>query len=634
MKKKNIAVLLAAVMTMTAVSAGGQVVFAEEFVSEEEAAGFTDEEIPVDSEADTSGTFADEETVEMADTDISEEQVGEVGSGESYRSSDFEFEKNDDGTLTIVKYLGNDENLVIPESYEGMKITSIGDFSVFYNKNLKSVSMPYIEKVGYYSFGENKELTSVYMPKVKLISMEAFTECSSLTEVDMPEVESIGVRAFCGCTSLASVSCPNLKVLKLSAFDGCKSLTEFKDTQKLESISKMVFVSSGVTSVKLYGNVEIGEGFACRKNGEEWVADPAFTIYGEKGTTVEAYAKKYGVRFLPINSAGEGQSCEHEWGEIIEKHPTCTETGLSYTGCVLCHEKNGTETVIPAKGHDLEEVENKVEATCEKDGYTGDGECSRCGEEIKGTIIPAKGHQTELKNQKEASCTEDGYTGDKVCSVCGKTVEKGSVIPAAGHKYGEYKVTKAATIFEAGTETRECTVCKTQESREIPKLSSSITLSVKTLPLQVKKSVSATSLVTGMAAGDSIASLKTNNAKVAAVNNSNFKITGKKAGKATITITLKSGASANLTVTVKKGKVAATKITGIQKSITLKKGKKLTLKPVLSPITCTEKVTYSSSNKKVATVSVKGVIKASKKGKATIKVKAGKKTVTCKVTVK
>ena len=136
------------------------------------------------------------------------------------------------------------------------------------------------------------------------------------------------------------------------------------------------------------------------------------------------------------------------------------------------------------------------------------------------------------------------------------------------------------------------------------------------------------------ASGDSIASLKTSNAKVAAVNNSTFKITAKKAGKATITVTLKSGASANITVNVKKGKVAATKITGIKKTVTLKKGKKLTLKPVLSPITCTVKVTYTSSNKKVATVSAKGVVKALKKGKATIKVKAGKKTVTCKVTVK
>ena len=43
---------------------------------------------------------------------------------------------------------------------------------------------------------------------------------------------------------------------------------------------------------------------------------------------------------------------------------------------------------------------------------------------------------------------------------------------------------------------------------------------------------------------------------------------------------------------------------------------------------------YSSSNKKVVSVSSKGVIKAKKKGKATITVKSGKKTYKIKVTVK
>lgn len=58
------------------------------------------------------------------------------------------------------------------------------------------------------------------------------------------------------------------------------------------------------------------------------------------------------------------------------------------------------------------------------------------------------------------------------------------------------------------------------------------------------------------------------------------------------------------------------------------------LKPVILPLTSTEKITYKSSNKKVATVSAKGVIAAKKKGTATITVKSGKKSVKCKVTVK
>ena len=53
-----------------------------------------------------------------------------------------------------------------------------------------------------------------------------------------------------------------------------------------------------------------------------------------------------------------------------------------------------------------------------------------------------------------------------------------------------------------------------------------------------------------------------------------------------------------------------------------------------NPITTPDKVTFKSSKKSVATVTNKGVIKAKKKGKATIIVKSGKKTVKVQITVK
>lgn len=68
-----------------------------------------------------------------------------------------------------------------------------------------------------------------------------------------------------------------------------------------------------------------------------------------------------------------------------------------------------------------------------------------------------------------------------------------------------------------------------------------------------------------------------------------------------------------INVTVQKTAVKTTKITGIASKATLKKGKKLTLKPVIRPITSLQKVTYTTSNKKVATVTAKGVITAKKK---------------------
>ena len=85
-----------------------------------------------------------------------------------------------------------------------------------------------------------------------------------------------------------------------------------------------------------------------------------------------------------------------------------------------------------------------------------------------------------------------------------------------------------------------------------------------------------------------------------------------------VIITLASGKKQVISVTVQKTTVRTTKITGLKSSVTVARNKKLTLKPVISPITSQEKVTYSSSNKKIATVSSSGVITGKKKGTAYI----------------
>lgn len=66
-------------------------------------------------------------------------------------------------------------------------------------------------------------------------------------------------------------------------------------------------------------------------------------------------------------------------------------------------------------------------------------------------------------------------------------------------------------------------------------------------------------------------------------------------------------------------------------TLSVKKGKTTTIKATAMPA---GKITYTSSNKKVATVTSKGVVKGIKKGKATITVKANGKTIKVKVTVK
>ena len=117
---------------------------------------------------------------------------------------------------------------------------------------------------------------------------------------------------------------------------------------------------------------------------------------------------------------------------------------------------------------------------------------------------------------------------------------------------------------------------------------------------------------------------KSSNKKVATVNSKGV-ITGKKAGKAVITVKV-GKYTKKLTVKVKKPSFKL-----VKSSVKLKKGKKTTIRVQAAPVS---KVTYKTSNKKVATVNSKGVVTAKKKGTAKITVKCNGITRTFKVTVK
>ena len=134
--------------------------------------------------------------------------------------------------------------------------------------------------------------------------------------------------------------------------------------------------------------------------------------------------------------------------------------------------------------------------------------------------------------------------------------------------------------------------------------------------------------------GGKIKSVRTTNKKIVKVDRKG-KITGKKAGKATVTITYTNGSRRIFQVKVQKGIVKTTAVSVNKRNIILaKKGKSFQLKVTLTPVTSQQKVTYKSSNSKVAAVNSKGKIVAKKKGTATITVKSGNKKIICKVKVK
>lgn len=241
---------------------------------------------------------------------------------------------------------------------------------------------------------------------------------------------------------------------------------------------------------------------------------------------------------------------------------------------------------------------------------------------------------------KKATCTAAGSKVEN-CASCDAT--RTVTIPAKGHTVVK-DVAVAPTVFADGkTEGSHCSVCGTvlEKQNTIAKVPGTIYLTASSLKMKTGQSTTAFK-ATGFSEGDYVTAVTSNKPRTVKVTNVNkngtFKLTaGKKKGSAVVTVTLASKKTASFKVTVQKAAVKTTKITTTTKSLTLAKGatyKKLASSIAVTPVTSKEKVTYSSSNKKVATVSSKGVIKAKKAGTAKSTVKSGSKkvVVTVKVT--
>lgn len=431
----------------------------------------------------------------------------------------------------------------------------------------------------------------------------------------------------------------------------------------------------------------------CTENGEKtyhctdegcdktWIETiPATGHSWDSGKVTEAATcKKEGTKTYTCKNCGETKTesipkTEHQWDNgKVTKEATCKEEGSKIYTCSICGDTK-TEA-IPKKGHTWDEGKVSKKATCTEDGlkvYT----CKPCGE-TKEEVLKATGHQhTELRNEKNATCTEEGYSGDIYCTDCGELIKKGSAtekanhnwqltkeekatcekdgsktytcadcketkaetIPATGHKFGDWQTVTTQSVFTGGVQKRICNVCGKEETRNVSnQLKATIKTNASSLKLK-RKQATKKFVVSGLAAGDSVKSWTSSNQKIVKVFGSrNGACTikaGSKTGKAKITITLASRLKKTINVTVQKNAVACTSIKNVPKKLTLNRKKSYQLKPVISPITCTSKAKYKTSNKKIVKVTSRGKITAVKKGKAKITVMVGKKKFVCTVTIK
>ena len=163
-----------------------------------------------------------------------------------------------------------------------------------------------------------------------------------------------------------------------------------------------------------------------------------------------------------------------------------------------------------------------------------------------------------------------------------------------------------------------------------------VSLNKTTLTLNIGASETLAATVSPKDAANKKVSWKSDKPEIAAVD-ANGKVTGVKAGEATITVTTEDGGkTASCKVTVKDAVVAVTGVTLNKSDLSLETGASETLTATVAPADATnKKVTWKSSDAAVATVDANGKVTGVKAGEATITVTTedGGKTASCRVTV-
>ncbi len=140
----------------------------------------------------------------------------------------YEYDKGTDSYIVTGIGSCNDNEIVIPGTYDNKPVISIGERSFEGCENLTSIEIPNsVTSIGNNAFSGCSNLTSIVIPNsVTNIGDSAFSGCRSLTSIIIPNsVTSIGYWAFLNCTNLASIEIPNsVTSIGYRAFYDCDSL--------------------------------------------------------------------------------------------------------------------------------------------------------------------------------------------------------------------------------------------------------------------------------------------------------------------------------------------------------------------------------------------------------------------------
>jgi hypothetical protein len=186
-----------------------------------------------------------------------------------------------DSTVIITGYTGSGGDVEVPNTIDGLPVTSIGDEAFAYCTTLTNVTIPNsVTNIGSYGFQSCINLGRVTIPEgVTTIPEGAFSKCTRLTSVIIPDtVERIlnslhvyergggwGSGAFESCTSLTNLSM-GLGVTEIGAgsFANCANLANVTIGRNVTIIGEGAFCGSGLQYLAIPPSVSsIGAGAFC-----------------------------------------------------------------------------------------------------------------------------------------------------------------------------------------------------------------------------------------------------------------------------------------------------------------------------------------------------------------------------------
>lgn len=170
--------------------------------------------------------------------------------------NDYKYHVNEDGkTITLDKYLGEDEEVIIPDNIDGKDVTVIGAWC----------------------FKMNETIVDVFIPStVEEIESSAFAICHKLERVRGGEnICYVGDAAFTMSKKLSEVpSLEKLSDIYDSTFRGCESLNNVKVSNTLMHIGRGAFGNTGINydivpdSVKMIGGSAFFETSKIKENND------------------------------------------------------------------------------------------------------------------------------------------------------------------------------------------------------------------------------------------------------------------------------------------------------------------------------------------------------------------------------